>query len=147
MHSPEQHRQLGALQNLRQVRRSQTIYALQRALAALKAIEQSLADTEQALVALEDERVALFEAHRGMTHRGGLLTLRRRASEIEMRRIHLAITRVQLKADAACALRAESAARSAVLATQRQYDKLEHIAHLWRRDSQIHLQRLEEDAA
>ena len=145
MNLRERRRQLGGLQNLRGIRGRMCQTAWQRARTELETLNQTLHDTECALQALEAERVALFEQHRGMTHRSGLFTLRRRASELEMRRVNLSLTRVQLQMDIAEATRAESEARSAASNAQRQCDKLTHIAALWKHESKIHVQLHEDD--
>ncbi|MFA4914505.1 MAG: hypothetical protein WC590_12800 [Burkholderiaceae bacterium] len=147
MYSHERHLQLDGLQDLRRVRERHAVSALQRVRAALDELRMKLRDTERAMASLESERIELFESRRGMTHRGGLFTLRRHASELEMRRIGLALTRAQLELDIATAVEEESCARATAVSVARQRDKLEHVSHLWQRESHIRMQRYEDDAA
>lgn len=141
MRSPDQRRQLRGLCDLREVRRRQAALFLQQAQAALQTARQALEQNEQDLKALDTERTRLLAAHRGLTERAGLLTLRRRASSIEMRRIHLTLYRMQYEEDVAKSMQDVADAQKALSAAQHRRDKLDHVARLWRRESTLDMHR------
>ena len=147
MYSHERHLQLNGLQDLRRVRERHSISALQRVRDLLAELRIKLDDTERAIESLERERITLFDSRRGITHRGGLFTLRRHASQLDTRRIGLALTRAQLELDIATAIEDESRARATAVSATRQRDKLEHVSQLWQCESRIRMQRYEDDAA
>lgn len=141
MRSPDQHRQLRSLCNLREVRKRQAALLLQQAQAALQTARQALEQTNQDLKALDLERTRLADTHRGLTERAGLLTLRRRASSIEMRRIHLTLYRMQHEENIVEAEQDVDQAKKALSSAQHRRDKLDHVARLWRRESSLDMHR------
>lgn len=144
MRSTEKRHQLRAIQGLAQIRERKAFGALMRARTSLEKLRLRLDETEQGIASLERERLALFEQHRGITNVGGLFTLRRRASSLDAKHVDLALTRIQLESEIADATQIEASARTAVAAAQRQGEKLEHVSHLWRRESKIHAQGQED---
>ncbi|VVD76663.1 hypothetical protein [Pandoraea fibrosis] len=144
MYSRDKHAQLAGLCGLGQVRVRRALNDLHLARSNVQALKQRLHDIERSIVELDLERESLFEQHRGITSREGLFSLRRRAGMLELRRIDLSLTRVQLDSNIEIAVREESLAQTAVAAARRERDKLDHVSRLWQKEEKIHMHLKEE---
>lgn len=144
MHSRDKRAQLSALHGLGQMRVRGALSALQRARANVQALKQQLEDTQHRIAQLDSARESLFEQHRGFTDRNGLFSLRRRASMLDIQRVDLSLSRVQLSSSIELAVKEESLAHSAVASAHRERDKLEHVSRLWQREEKINMHLLEE---
>ncbi|MCT7328829.1 hypothetical protein [Ralstonia mojiangensis] len=144
MHSRDKRAQLKALHGLGQMRVRGALNDLQRARAHVRALKQQLEDTQHRIAQLDRERESLFEKHRGFTDRNGLFSLRRRASMLDIQRVDLSLSRVQLRSNIEVAVQEASIAQSAVARAHRERDKLEHVSRLWHREETISMHLQEE---
>ncbi|MCZ8438935.1 hypothetical protein [Achromobacter xylosoxidans] len=134
MRSRESLRQLARIQSLGTMREKRARAALGRALGHHKDLALRLDDTHNAIVATEQERYALFEAHRGLMTRGDLYQLKRRESVLESRRIDLMLDRTDIEDALEQAQVAISQARQALTDAQCRHHKIQVAAGLFQRD-------------
>ncbi|GAB1846723.1 hypothetical protein MyNCGM683_15560 [Achromobacter xylosoxidans] len=144
MRSRESLRQLARLQSLGTVREQRAHAALRRAIVQRKELARRLRETEDAMTAIEQERLALFEEHGGLISRGGLFQLKRRESVLESRRINLMLDRTEIEIALAEANAAILRARDAVTLARRRRDKLAHVVKRFRQEVSVQDQVIEE---
>jgi len=144
MRSPDSLRHLTRLQSLGTVREQRAQLALKRAIAQIKALAQRLEETDDALKALERERVALYEQHSGLMTTGDLFRLKRRESILESRRIELMMAKSEITREAEQAQGEALRAREAVDHARRRRDKMTHVVGLFRRDMRLQ-EQIQED--
>ena len=137
MRSRSSFHQLALLQSSTDVRERRAHTARRLAISRYEDLVRQLQEMESALIALEQERQALFAQHSGLMTRDALLQLKRRESILETRRINLVLDRVEIEAARAKAEAAVQHAREAAACAQRKREKLKHVQALYQQDFRL----------